>query len=92
MLTEEERNAFKAAADSCVAVVEASVTSEEEPYEDESTDAFFELVAGLLEKYDDLSGIRYGGKTFIAEFTEDEDGVFISGIRWIEDQKLEVID
>ena len=50
MLTEEEQNAFRAAADQCVAAVEASVGSDADSYEDEQTDEFFELVAGLLEK------------------------------------------
>lgn len=92
MLTEDEQNNFRAAADACLAEVEASITSDEDFFEDEKATVFFELVAGLLDKYEDLSGIRYGGRTYIPEFTEDEDGVYISGIRWIEDAKIQSID
>lgn len=91
VLTEEEKQLFKAAADKCMSAVEAAGVGEDEPYEDESADAFIELVAGLLEKYDELTGIRYRDKTFVADFSEDEDGSFISGVRWFDDDKFEVL-
>ena len=93
VLTDEEKQLFMAAADKCVAEVKAAGASDEEPFEDDSgnADEFIEMVAGLLEKYDGLGGIRYRDKTFVAEFSEDEDGAFITGIRWIEDETLEVL-
>lgn len=91
-LTDEEKQQFKAAADKCIATVEAAGVGEDEPFEDESTEAFIELVAGLLEKYENLSGIRYRNKTFVADISDDEDGAYISGVRWFDDDGFEVLD
>lgn len=91
VLTDEEKQAFKTAADKCIAIVAAAGVSEEEAFEDESTDSFIELVANLLEKYEELSGIRYGNKTFVPDYAEDEDGSYIAGVRWFEDEKFETI-
>lgn len=90
VLTEEEKQLFKAAADKCITAVEAAGVGEDEPYEDEGAEAFIELVVDLLEKHE-LAGIRYRNKTFVADFSEDEDGSFISGVRWFDDDKIEIL-
>ena len=91
VLTDEEKQAFKSAADKCIAIVEAAGIGEEEAFEDESTDSFIELVADLLGKYEELSGLRYANKTFVPDYAEDEDGTYIAGVRWFEDDKFETI-
>lgn len=91
VLTEEEQQIFKDAADKCIAAVEAAGLADEEAFEDESAEAFIELVAGFLEKYEELTGIRYRNKTFVPDYEEDEDGVYISGVRWFDDEKFEVL-
>lgn len=91
ILTAEEREQFKAAVDKCLAIVAAGAT-DEEIFEDDNVETFIEVVAGLLEKYDDLSGIRYKDKIFVPEYSTDEDGDFISGVRWFEEDKFEVVE
>ncbi|MFK7819728.1 MAG: hypothetical protein AB8G99_13495 [Planctomycetaceae bacterium] len=91
VLTAEEREQFKVAADKCLEIVAAG-TPDDELFEDDNIETFIELLASLLEKYDDLSGLRYREKTFVPEYSHDEDGDYISGVRWFDDDKFEVIE
>lgn len=91
VLTAEEREQFKAAADKCLEIVEAG-TPDEELFDDDNIETFIELLAGLLEKYEDLSGIRYRDKTFVPEYSQDEDGDYISGVRWFDEEKFEIVE